>query len=62
MTSRFRDKEKKLEHNTLTFRIDQDIVDELRQESKQKMASDYEMMSIGPEDFKSVTHELKGRD
>jgi len=37
MVSRITDKEEKLEHNTLTFRIDQDIVDELRQESMQKM-------------------------
>jgi hypothetical protein len=34
MTSRITDKEERLQHDTLTFRIDQDIVDELRQEIK----------------------------
>ncbi|MGB7960031.1 MAG: hypothetical protein WCF46_09070 [Nitrososphaeraceae archaeon] len=36
MTSSIIDKEEKLEHDTIIFRIDLDIVNELRQESKQK--------------------------
>jgi hypothetical protein len=36
MTSSIIDKEEKLEHDTFIFRIDLDIVNELRQESKQK--------------------------
>jgi len=36
MTSSIIDMEEKLEHNTIIFGIDQDIVNELRQESKQK--------------------------
>jgi hypothetical protein len=36
VTSSIIDKEEKLEYDTIIFRIDQDIVNELRQESKQK--------------------------
>jgi len=36
MTSNVIDKEEKLEHDTIIFRIDLDIVNELRQGSKQK--------------------------
>ena len=39
MTSSIIDKEEKLEYDTIIFRIDQDIVNELRQESKQKKGS-----------------------
>ena len=36
MTLSIIDKEEKLEHDTIIFRIDLDIENELRQESKQK--------------------------
>jgi hypothetical protein len=39
VTSSIIDKEEKLEYDTIIFRIDQDIVNELRQESKQKKGS-----------------------